>query len=468
MRDKRKIRALTLGAMLLAMLLMSNAQLLKGVIKGFTVDEPGVNYSPDGYALNAKMNDLKIQKDGSFTFDMNFQGPTADVGIDLGANGYFGAHLVKGKTVKMAIEKKGAEYDVKFSGADVKINYLVNQITRSFDSMKYWSPDPSESKPNATYRALLETEYAKVKALLPTIKDNKVRDYYARLSEGNYKWTKIRLIMDACENGAKYQDNEEFKQAIAGIDVNAPINYQTNLSLTAINNMVKAPLEGNNEAYCREEMALVDKIVTLPELRTLMVNMIGQKYFLFGNGVGGDQEAFIRDYLKFAGKDSIKVKSLIQQFKSKQESSKLTKSGKAAPDITLNTPDGKSVQLSSLLNGKFTYIDVWATWCGPCCAEIPFIKKWVAHYKDNPKIRFISISLDANYTAWKNKLDRDKPQWLQFNCDKEENKAITEQWGIIGIPRFIIIGPDGTIRQADAFRPSDDHFQQKLDKIISE
>ncbi len=208
MRDKRKIRALTLGAMLLAMLLMSNAQLLKGVIKGFTVDEPGVNYSPDGYALNAKMNDLKIQKDGSFTFDMDFQGPTADVGIDLGANGYFGAHLVKGKTVKMAIEKKGAEYDVKFSGADVKINYLVNQITRSFDSMKYWSPDPSESKPNATYRALLETEYAKVKALLPTIKDNKVRDYYARLSEGNYKWTKIRLIMDACANGAKYQDNE--------------------------------------------------------------------------------------------------------------------------------------------------------------------------------------------------------------------------------------------------------------------
>lgn len=464
MRDKRKIRALTLGAMLLAMPLMSNAQLLKGVIKGFTVDEPGVNYSPDGYALNAKMNDLKIQKDGSFTFDMNFQGPTADVGIDLGANGYFGAHLVKGKTVKMAIEKKGAEYDVKFSGADVKINYLVNQITRSFDSMKYWSPDPSESKPNATYRALLETEYAKVKALLPTIKDNKVRDYYARLSEGNYKWTKIRLIMDACENGAKYQDNEEFKQAIAGIDVNDPINYQTNLSLTAINNMVKAPLEGNNEAYCREEMALVDKIVTLPELRTLMVNMIGQKYFLFGNGVGGDQEAFIRDYLKFAGKDSIKVKSLIQQFKSKQESSKLTKSGKAAPDITLNTPDGKSVQLSSLLNGKFTYIDVWATWCGPCVREIPYLEQLVKKFTGNDKLQFISISLDENTKAWKDKLAKDKPQWAQFILTPENNQKFSKEWGITGIPRFIMIDAKGNIFSSDASRPSDEKTAKTLEE----
>lgn len=464
MRDNRKIRALTLGAMLLAMPLMCNAQLLKGVIKGFTVDEPGVNYSPDGYALNAKMNDLKIQKDGSFTFDMNFQGPTADVGIDLGANGYFGAHLVKGKTVKMAIEKKGAEYDVKFSGADVKINYLVNQITRSFDSMKYWSPDPSESKPNATYRALLETEYAKVKALLPTIKDNKVRDYYARLSEGNYKWTKIRLIMDACENGAKYQDNEEFKQAIAGIDVNDPINYQTNLSLTAINNMVQAPLEGNNEAYCREEMALVDKIVTLPELRTLMVNMIGQKYFLFGNGVGGDQEAFIRDYLKFAGKDSIKVKSLIQQFKSKQESSKLTKSGKAAPDITLNTPDGKSVQLSSLLNGKFTYIDVWATWCGPCVREIPYLEQLVKKFTGNDKLQFISISLDENTKAWKDKLAKDKPQWAQFILTPENNQKFSKEWGITGIPRFIMIDAKGNIFSSDASRPSDEKTAKTLEE----
>ena len=464
MRDKRKIRILTLGAMLLAMPLMSHAQLLKGVIKGFTVDEAGVNYSPDGYAINAKMNDLKIQKNGSFTFDMDFQGPTADVGIDLGANGYFGAHLVKGKTVEIAIEKKGAEYDVKFNGPDVKINYLVNQITRSFDSMKYWAPDPSEDKPNATYRALLETEYAKVKALLPTIKDNKVRDYYTRLSEGNYKWTKIRLIMDASEDGAKYQDNKEFKQAIAGIDINDPINYQTNLSLTALNNMVKAPLEGNNEAFCREQMALVDKIVTLPGLRTSMVSMIGQQYFLYGNGVGGDQESFIRDYLKFAGNDSIVAKGMIQQFKDKQESKKLTKSGKAAPDITLNTPDGKSVQLSSLLKGKFTYIDVWATWCGPCVKEIPHLEQLVKRFAGNDKLQFISISVDENTKAWKDKLAKDKPQWAQFVLTPQNNQIFSKDWGITGIPRFIMIDSKGNIFSGDASRPSDEKTAKTLEE----
>lgn len=463
MKDKRKMRIVALGAMLLAMPLMSNAQLLKGVIKGFTVDDAGVNYSPDGYAINAQMKDLNIQKDGSFSFDMDFEGQTADVGIDLGSNGYYGAHLVKGKTVEINIEKKNNVYNVLFNGADVKLNYLVNQITRSFDSMKYWAPDPSEGKSNATYRDLLEKEYAKVKVLLPTIKDKKVREYYTKLSECTYKWTKIRLIMDASENGQQYKDNAEFKQAIEGIDINDPINYQTNLSLTAINNMVKAPLGGNNEAFCREQMSLVDKLVTLSGLRSAMVSMIGQQYFLYGNG-SGDQESFIRDYMKFAGKDSIVAKGLVQQFKDKQESNKLTKAGKAAPDITLNAPDGKPVKLSSLLKGKFTYIDVWATWCGPCVKEIPHLEQLVKRFAGNGKLQFISISVDTNTKAWKDKLNKDKPQWAQYVLTPENNEIFSKDWGITGIPRFIMIDAEGNIFNGDATRPSEEKTAKTLEE----
>lgn len=78
----------------------------------------------------------------------------------------------------------------------------------------------------------------------------------------------------------------------------------------------------------------------------------------------------------------------------------------------METIDGKQVELSSLLKGKFSYIDVWATWCGPCCAEIPHLERLVEKYKDNDNVQFISISVDADRKAWENKLkkaDKDRP-----------------------------------------------------------
>jgi thiol-disulfide isomerase/thioredoxin len=130
----------------------------------------------------------------------------------------------------------------------------------------------------------------------------------------------------------------------------------------------------------------------------------------------------------------------------------------------LNTPDGKQVQLKSLLKGKFTYIDVWATWCGPCCKEIPHLEKLVEKFKGNDKVQFISISTDANADAWKAKLAKDKPQWAQYILTPENDKKFCTDWGIAGIPRFIMIDANGMIFAPDASRPS----EEKTANIIAE
>lgn len=71
--------------------------------------------------------------------------------------------------------------------------------------------------------------------------------------------------------------------------------------------------------------------------------------------------------------------------------------------------NGKKYRLSDF-KGKAVYIDVWATWCGPCCMEIPYMEKLVKHYAKNKKIEFLSISLDENQKKWKKKLTEDKPR----------------------------------------------------------
>lgn len=465
MRKTKRLRPLLMAAVTL-LPMAGNAQLLKGSIKGYHVEDAAIGYSPDGYVLNERTLDLKINPDSTFTFDMELPKGEADVSMTMDDKGYFGLHLTKGKTLEVTLYRTGEGMAIAFKDGQTARNKLVNQLYRSFDGMKYWSPDPSEAKTNAAYRVLLDTEYNKVKALLPTIKDKTLRAYYTRLAEGNYKWCKLRLIMDDCQaRNAEFKDNTEFQATITDIDVNDPINYQTNLSLTALNNMVKTRMGGDNEAYCREQMQLVDRMVTLPNLRSVMVRMIGQNYFTFGNGQG-DTEAFAKDYLRFAGKDSLVAQDIIRQFREKKLSEEKTHAGKAAPDITLNTPDGKQVPLSSILKGKFTYIDVWATWCGPCVKEIPHLEKLVERFKGNDKVQFVSISVDTNWKAWSAKLDKDRPQWAQYVLTAENNEQFSKDWGITGIPRFIMIDADGNIFSADATRPSDEATATTIEEQI--
>jgi thiol-disulfide isomerase/thioredoxin len=307
---------------------------------------------------------------------------------------------------------------------------------------------------------MLDSEYKSTVDMLKLVKDKQLHEYYAKLVDAQYKWTKIRLIMDkAYDDKTDYKKDAEYRSLITGVDVNDDINFRTALSLTAIIDDVKTEMKGSNEEYCYEMMKVVNDKVTNPKVRRMMVRMLCTDYFTYGKGSGNTKE-FLSKLENFAGKDS----DIIAPYKLMVKSQENTKSGKAAPDITLNTVDGKQIQLKSLLNGKFTYIDVWATWCGPCCKEIPFLEKLVEKFKDNNKVQFISISTDQSVDAWKNKLNKDKPQWSQYILTPENNKKFSEDWGISGIPRFIMIDANGNIFSPDASRPSSEDTTKTIEE----
>lgn len=125
------------------------------------------------------------------------------------------------------------------------------------------------------------------------------------------------------------------------------------------------------------------------------------------------------------------------------------------PDVTLERTDGTSLQLSSLY-GKTLFLDFWATWCPPCCAEIPHLEKLYEQLADNPDVRIISISVDQDRDAWTKKVAKDNPAWEQFRLSSENAEDFFRAIGLETIPRFIIVGPDGSIIDADAPRPSEE------------
>ncbi len=150
------------------------------------------------------------------------------------------------------------------------------------------------------------------------------------------------------------------------------------------------------------------------------------------------------------------------------------KKGMPAPEFTdfENYKGGKN-SLSDF-KGKYVYIDVWATWCMPCIAEIPHLKKLQKKYEDK-NIEFLSISTDdTNKTAktWKEA----RKKWRKMVKDKsldgvqlwagKSNVSLEEDYMIYGIPRFILIDPEGKLISFNTMRPSESRLPELLDTLL--
>lgn len=137
------------------------------------------------------------------------------------------------------------------------------------------------------------------------------------------------------------------------------------------------------------------------------------------------------------------------------------KKGMPAVDFTFSDRNGKQYSLKDF-RGKALYIDVWATWCGPCCAEIPYMEKLTKRWKNDKRIAMISISFDSSSKPWLKKLAADKPKWPQYICPENFNSKLCREYSIDAIPRFLLFDKDGKILSLDAPRPSDENIDAYL------
>ncbi|QAA81509.1 TlpA family protein disulfide reductase [Aequorivita sp. H23M31] len=140
--------------------------------------------------------------------------------------------------------------------------------------------------------------------------------------------------------------------------------------------------------------------------------------------------------------------------------------GKASPTFNYENHKGGKTSLADL-KGKYVYIDVWATWCGPCLREIPALKEREKEYQSK-NIEFVSISIDEpkDYDKWKNMVTEKSLAGVQLMADNNWNSEFVKDYGILGIPRFILLDPDGNIVSADAPRPSDPMLKKTLDALL--
>ena len=138
-----------------------------------------------------------------------------------------------------------------------------------------------------------------------------------------------------------------------------------------------------------------------------------------------------------------------------------SKPGQQALDFEGLCPDGSRLKLSDL-RGKLVVVDVWATWCVPCLRMMPLFKQLEEELQD-PRLAFMSVCLGVSV---------EEDRWRKIIADNhlEGNLIFIDSWTkgfakdyrVTGVPRFLIIGPDGNVISYSAPAPTHPELKQMI------
>ena len=427
----------------------------------------------NGFIENSNTNSAKISGNGfEKLIEITDNGSFSDT-LKIDKEGYYSLrigrestsiYLIKGKNIRLTLNANEFDESLSYSGDIAGENnylaakYLLSEKELPIDKV-YSLPEDKFiielNKINASYIDLLNSS----KGISKNFIENETKELeYAHINNiENYEEYYQYFTKDTSFKASKtlYNSYKEF---------NFADNYAFENS-----NAYKSLLESHYARIAKDASSNSDKDIALAYLET-----IDHK---FPNGAVKDELMF--NYLRYGMKANNALEDVYNLYKISNQNdenfSKVTNSyktltkltpGKTSPSFNYENFKGGKTSLEDL-KGKVVYIDVWATWCGPCLREIPALKTLETDYHDK-NIAFVSLSIDENkdYDKWRTMITEKKLEGIQLMADNNWKSKFVTDYGIKGIPRFIIIDIDGHIVSSDAPRPSNSEIRVLFDELL--
>jgi thiol-disulfide isomerase/thioredoxin len=420
---------------------------------------------------------LVIDRKGKFTYTVNIpQLSEALVFANTGGDGdAFCVLLQPGKAIHADISLR--PFSVKYSGDEAAKTVYANQYYQTFSrSFALQGDTLAARQPSfAAARSFVDAEIGKMESTVNAINDKPFAEQAQGALDDQREAALWNYAVSSEKIGHKMSADADFKAFIADIDPNDTLQvariYPYIEWYYAAHPNLYTPMSSDGA-----KVKYLSEYTQNQDVRNKVANIyLMNVLFLAGWGMdtaGAELKDLYEQYLAVCTDTT--YQAFVHENLARIEAQA---PGEAPIDFALEAVDGTLVQFASLMgDGHVTYIDFWATWCGPCKAEIPHLDKMVTDYKekgmlysaDNPqgKVRIISISMDANRDQWLNKLEADNPQWEQYIIPDLNNCAGVAGYNIQSIPRFMLFDAQGHLYKSAAPRPRDVETRTLIDNLI--
>ncbi|WP_316748145.1 TlpA disulfide reductase family protein [Pedobacter gandavensis] len=424
---------------------------IKTGIKGeLSVQEGGVSLFVEGFGMTQKGR--SPLKKGIFNMETTFKAPTFCLltTTDPVVKG-FTVYLNPGDDISIVVKDQQAV----FTGKGSELNQFLFEINRKYDYMnpQLTAKEVYTNRVNAINAAKIESVKMNKAVLLGYTQGEYLDKVFATYIE-----SKVSGEVDEIEKAGF----DHFDLSLVPEVVSYYNWFKT------INEIMFAKMETGQLKVRNSNTWIADFAGSIPNqklreayvVQLLNYALIEEDVFKI-TGLAKEALPLLKDAANIA-----KVNGIVGS------AGKVTRYNNALPGTdfsahTFKKPDGFKVKISDY-KGKYIFIDIWSTWCHPCVAEMPFLKK-IEHEMAGKDIVFISLNGDKLEDYWQKFMQKrglkGEQLWMAGGLGEA---PFFNQIGKTGIPRFLVLDREGKMLNAKCtLRPSNPVLKVYLEELLS-
>ena len=405
---------------------------------------------------NNDVHEIALGEDGSATFELK--------GIDATY-----LTLYHGREALKLYVERGDKPALTFEGGKIADSYKLEggktEAVKYLNSVKLLPlPDEDYALPFEEYKEKLAAKEADALRLLKA-RDFSAEGKFAQMEEARIKYAYGAALMMFPVGHMIMSGNYEYKPEQA---------YYDFVATYVVEDESLAGLEEYRE-FMAEAMHLMD--VNNREVTAVYPKTVAQMKYAADHLANTKVREAVMHHIATVYVDNFGVKKIDELqnlyytfvknsdynavYEAKLQRWDLCRPGRVSPNFRAVDIDGKEWALTDF-RGKYVYIDMWATWCGPCKQEIPYLKQLEAKFED-AEIVFIGLSIDQNKAKWEQMVSGGSLSGVQLYLGNED--SFLDAYRVESIPRFILIGKDGVIIDNNMSRPSEPQTAETLNAL---
>ncbi|MGB1241717.1 MAG: TlpA family protein disulfide reductase [Chitinophagales bacterium] len=439
---------------------------LSGKIANSQGKAVGMNLTPS--FLKGQQPDYVVELGGGGEFNINLNPMDAPRVITL----YHGkrsleVYLEPGDSVFVDTDMNSFNKKTSFAGGDIN-NFFFSEFSKSIPTKRKSLLD-KKGEPKE-YREFMDS--------LLEVQHQLLTNYAKKhkISEGGMNFGKLQIDYKYANNllgyvfglnrrrGKKPTVSKEYYSFLDKIVIENPALANSSTYSTFLHNymtynlllkMKRTPRYDNARYY--PDLCEIDRTQIKDEF---LLSMMLTQHLV--EGLQRSRVEELKEHYLF-GMEQTKTEKYTIAMKYVYDQVKHLEAGAVAPDFKVLNIDGEEVALSDFV-GKVVYMDFWASWCGPCKAQIPHAKKLKQKFEGEDVV-FLYLSIDKNEQKWRTLVETKGLTGVQLIAGKEKNN-ISKAYRVSGVPKYILVDKEGKIADSMAKRPSQQGIADDIQKLL--